>query len=123
MVNQYNAASFSNVPIKSATTNFGDGWPIPSASGVGGGNAVSIAETGMFPNTNALRVSEFQQDALATPDSQQTVSQFGSDGSGAGASAAVLTGAVDGGTAGNKVIDRVDAPSNLDTDPFLQGSV
>jgi len=70
MPNQYNAAITGDVPEKSRSTNFGDGWPLMSASGHGGPGSISLAESVIFPSGNSNIVVEFGFDAAATPFDQ-----------------------------------------------------
>jgi hypothetical protein len=126
MPNQYNAADLTNVPAKSATTNFGDGYPIPSASGTGmganstPGDTVSVAKAGFFPATSAAIVDEYREDA---PDVAHNVVRNVEPGNAGGAGDTSVDGAFDGGiTAAEKVIDFEDAAFPTPAGMFSGGS-
>ena len=99
MPNQYNAANKVTVPYINARSN-ADTLPADKVKEVKAGEAVSNLNT------------------RPTPGSGQF---FGTDASTA---RAVGKGAWDGGSGSvKKVIDRIDAPFKLNTDPYLDSGV
>jgi hypothetical protein len=107
MPNQYNAAITGDVPEKSRSLNFGDGYPIPSASGTTGNtHGVPVATAGFFPSTSAAIVNEFRADAAATPETQDRNPKPSASGVTGGATHAVpVTGAFNAGTGASAVVD------------------
>lgn len=116
----YSAHDRSSVPDKSASNQYGDGHPIPSASGIGGATAVAISTSAMFPaKTDSTFITEHGVDA---PDKLNTRPHLSASGV-SHATAVGLTDSFGAGSSSEKVIDHEDAPFVLGTDPFLDSGV